>query len=134
MRQFCVLALLLWSAACAPQLGDDCQTSADCSINNDRECDISQPGGYCTIRNCEANGCGEEGRCVMFDPDVPRRSVTFCMAKCDNGSDCRSAYACVRADSAIFQKPDGTPGARVLDTGGANWKFCAAKEEEQAEE
>src|SRR5206468_6843571 len=38
----------LWLAAlltgCTPKIGDDCQTSVDCSQQGDRLCDTAQPG------------------------------------------------------------------------------------------
>jgi hypothetical protein len=109
-----VLALI-WALAaigCKPQIGDKCTVSTDCSQMGDRLCDISQPGGYCTIYNCEPHGsnaaaaCPKEASCIAFAADpspVPGCQTalgstpyqrTFCMRKCDNGHDCRDGYIC----------------------------------------
>jgi hypothetical protein len=61
----CALAAL--AGACKPNIGDDCQISTDCSAAGDRLCDITAPGGYCTIFNCEPGTCPEdESLCVEF--------------------------------------------------------------------
>ena len=46
-----VLALTsaLALASCGKKIGDSCQTASDCDPSGTRICDISQPGGYCTI-------------------------------------------------------------------------------------
>src|SRR5437773_953709 len=55
-------------AACGKKIGDECQTSVDCSPNGDRSCDRSQPGGYCTIDGCDQRSCPEDSVCVRFFP------------------------------------------------------------------
>jgi hypothetical protein len=112
-----VLALGLGLAGCAPEIGDDCKTSLDCSPAGDRLCDVSQPGGYCTIYNCEdsteddadaAQGaCPEEAACVVFartpsavceEPEGDSAyQRTFCMFRCENDTDCRTdeGYRCL---------------------------------------
>jgi hypothetical protein len=102
---------------CSPEIGDECNTSIDCSPANDRICDVTQPGGYCTIYNCEdttedeadaAQGaCPEEAACVVFgtkgsatceaaDGNAPYQR-TFCMFRCENITDCRTdeGYQCL---------------------------------------
>jgi hypothetical protein len=128
MRHKLSRALLLAGiGACAPQLGDKCSTSTDCSIQGDRICDRSQPGGYCTILNCEPGGCGDEGYCVRFQPDKPRLSRTFCMAQCSSTSDCdRDAYRCVRAADLVDPENEGRV-AEIIDDD-EDGKFCAVRE------
>ena len=46
------LAMLL-ASACGRDIGDECQTSVDCDPNGTRACDLSQPGGYCTVLGCD---------------------------------------------------------------------------------
>ncbi|HEY2408289.1 MAG TPA: hypothetical protein VGI10_19915 [Polyangiaceae bacterium] len=102
--------LLFFSAlagACTPKIGDKCQTSVDCSATGDRLCDITQPGGYCTIFNCEPGVCPEDSVCVNFgaEPSDVLGCATaqgaspyqrsFCMANCGSPSDCRGGYDCV---------------------------------------
>lgn len=95
------------AAGCKPKIGDDCRISTDCSRAGDRLCDITAPGGYCTIYNCEPNSCPEgESLCVEFgaqrspvskceDKQSPSPyGRAFCMATCDEDSDCRPGYSC----------------------------------------
>jgi hypothetical protein len=119
----------LWVlSACGPKFGDGCKTSTDCSVRNDRICDRSQPGGYCTIANCKPGDCGDDGVCVRFRPDEPRLSVSYCMAKCDNTGDCdRDAYVCRSAARLDDAADEGEAFAEVLD-GSGKAKFCIGKE------
>src|SRR5688572_16889660 len=117
---FSLFALL----GCQPGIGDECQTSADCGASNDRLCDITQPGGYCTIFNCEPGTCPEDSTCVLFSAD--RSTVTgcedaygtspfqrsFCMKTCESEADCRSRYSCLDVGAA-----DNPWGAIVIDRG-----------------
>src|SRR5438874_282901 len=89
---------------CKPKIGDGCAVSTDCSVNGDRLCDTTQPGGYCTVFNCEPGTCpADQSVCVAFHDQVcadPRSSErferTFCMRTCDDDSDCRGGqYACL---------------------------------------
>jgi hypothetical protein len=101
----CALAAV--AAGCKPKVGDDCRISTDCSASGDRRCDITAPGGYCTVENCEPGTCPEdESLCVQFgaqrspvDECVDLQSPSpyaraYCMATCDGDSDCRSGYSC----------------------------------------
>jgi hypothetical protein len=124
VRSTIALLLVFLCASCAPRLGDSCENRGDCSVTGNRECDVSQPGGYCTISNCTRDSCGDEGVCVRFRPDDPRLAADWCMASCDETSDCdRDAYVCRSA----AQLNEGEPKrlAEVLDGKG---KFCVAKE------
>jgi hypothetical protein len=125
---FGLCALLL--TACPPRIGDDCQTSADCSAQENRLCDITQPGGYCTVFNCEPDGCSDEGVCVAFsarasvvpgceDPNrLSRFARSFCLANCESDEDCRTDYVC-----ADMKDPNNPWGAVVVDDGSG--KVCA---------
>ena len=138
--------------SCAPKLGDGCKQGIDCDVRNQRICDRSQPGGYCTIPNCKPGDCGDDGVCVRFRPDQPRLSVNYCMLKCGSTSDCdRDAYVCRSAkavndllapdagggseadagtdeDETAGQVVGGNRVAEVLD-GDGTAKFCIAKQE-----
>jgi hypothetical protein len=108
-----LLALLATIAVgCKPKIGDDCQISTDCSAAGDRLCDITAPGGYCTVYNCEPGSCPEdESLCVLFgaerspvaeckDPQAQSPYArTFCMATCESDSDCRDDYVCANLNS-----------------------------------
>ena len=126
-----VLALLLGTVglACAPKIGDSCSSSTDCSQNGDRLCDTTQPGGYCTVFNCEPDTCPTEGQCVAFDQHLDPNCVdpqawarferTFCMLRCSSDSDCRSGYICY--DMATQPNPWG---ATVVDLAPKGLKIC----------
>lgn len=143
MRPALVLFVLLsaLSAACARRIGDGCALNTDCSINNDRVCDVSAMGGYCTVPECDPNSCPDNGLCVEFLGDQPTRVRRFCMANCGSNSDCRSGYVCRNADVQAQRDSDGgitlascpasggmmvTPMgcARVLDSMRPRYGFC----------
>jgi hypothetical protein len=96
-----LLPFVLFAAGCAPEIGDACDTSTDCSQNGDRLCDVSQQNGYCTIFDCEKGTCPEEATCVVFgaspsqvpecknDTGTSPAQRSFCMLKCTEPSDCR---------------------------------------------
>ncbi len=117
MTRFALPAALLLAAfgfvtsGCRPSIGDKCVLSTDCSLRGDRMCDTSQPGGYCTIKDCRTNGCPDDGACVLFAPSVPgcgfddrtpsRASRPYCMAACQIDSDCRGGdYICADPKAA----------------------------------
>lgn len=111
-RRFGTAVSLFFVAAslcgCAPEIGDECGSAVDCSQTGDRLCDTTQPGGYCTVFNCEPDTCpGDEAVCVAFDAELdpacqsaddvesPRFERTFCMKGCEGDDDCRSGYECL---------------------------------------
>jgi len=55
-------------ASCGRKIGDSCQTAADCDPNGARICDISQPGGYCTVLGCDETTCPSEAACIRYFP------------------------------------------------------------------
>ncbi|MFZ5889731.1 MAG: hypothetical protein ACOY0T_01570 [Myxococcota bacterium] len=103
---YLVSVVALFAVACGRNIGDDCKTSVDCSQGGERLCDITQPGGYCTIFNCEPNSCPSEAACVVFDPGLSARAEcsatsglsrfarSFCLLKCSSNDDCRDGYEC----------------------------------------
>jgi hypothetical protein len=132
-----IIAALFFASGCPPKLGDECETGFECSANNNRFCDRSQPGGYCTIANCEPDSCGSEGYCVRFKPDEPRLSIDWCMAKCQDTGDCdRKSYVCRSANDLNRTADGGVSGgvsdgrlrrAEVLDDK-KDAKFCVVRE------
>jgi hypothetical protein len=120
MRYAVVLALLVSSSGCRPEIGDECVGSADCSQQGDRLCDTSQPDGYCTVFNCEPDQCPDEAVCVGFgleldpactevttvDPRWPRFERTFCMFACEEDGDCRDGYRCLAPTDRLGQSVD----------------------------
>src|SRR3990170_4750281 len=102
-----LLLLLALPAGCSAEIGDECDTSVDCSPDGDRVCDLSQRGGYCTIEDCAPDGCPDGALCVEFAFETPRLARRYCMASCESGGDCRDHYACVRAGEQDAQVIDG---------------------------
>ena len=123
-----VLALALFG--CPKEIGDSCALGSDCSINGDRQCDLAQPGGYCTVPGCEANGCPSESMCVSFDAHAPRLRRRYCMKGCEGDGDCRDGYRCVpQSPAACLQWDAGIPPVgqscnRVADTTPAYAGWC----------
>lgn len=114
------LAALALAAGCAPKIGDKCTVSTDCSATGDRLCDITEPGGYCTVFNCEPDSCPDDAACINFGATlsnlmepadggsstqiVPACTASqgnspyqrsFCMASCEGDGDCRGGYQCI---------------------------------------
>jgi hypothetical protein len=145
-----VLGLCLAAAACGREIGDQCRVSDDCVDNQlDRQCDTSQPGGYCTVIGCDQNSCPDEAACIRFfpvaflkglscddrnpnvttcPPDqlcvqrvcVPRASERrYCARSCDDDGDCREEYEC---------RETGRNGAEPLTSEpGRKEKYCAPR-------
>ena len=88
------LFALLALAGCKMHIGDGCGSSVDCSVTGDRQCDLSQPGGYCTVFACDADTC-PEGACVEWRFIPSRTAETWCMKTCDFDNWCRREYYCV---------------------------------------
>lgn len=120
------IALVGLSAGCKAKLGDSCSVSTDCAVNGGRVCDTASPGGYCTIKPCDPNGCPESALCVEWRYEENRTSETWCMKACSNNGDCdRNGYQCVHEGDPELITPEGESLARVSDFDGrANSGFC----------
>jgi hypothetical protein len=81
LRAFVWLALVV--AGCGHDVGDDCKTSIDCDPNGTRSCDLSQPGGYCTIAGCDETSCPSGSTCVRTFPPSAYLTRT-CDPKCED--------------------------------------------------
>jgi hypothetical protein len=89
-RQFpkqVVLCAALAFAGCAPRIGDSCETSAECP--GGAICDVTAPGGYCTLDGCDAESCPDGTVCIEFDSQN-----SFCLEYCEDTSECRKGYVC----------------------------------------
>lgn len=118
------------ATGCTPEIGDDCSTSVDCSPQGDRLCDTTQPGGYCTIFNCEPDTCPEEAVCVAFDAQLDpacgpvddsewaRFVRSFCLKACEDDDDCRDGYECVAP---------GEKNAIIVDANPVEKRACMVK-------
>jgi hypothetical protein len=101
--------------ACRMNIGDACGNSSDCSITGDRQCDLAQPGGYCTVFSCDPDTC-PQGACVEWRFVPSRTAETWCMKTCDNDGNCRNEYFCVFPDEINMQgewEADLEPDERV---------------------
>ena len=87
--------------ACQAEVGDSCNDNVDCSPDGDRICDLSQPGGYCTIPDCEPDSCPGEAVCVRFWDGAHTRA--WCMRECNSDGDCRSKYYCAAGFSEVAE-------------------------------
>jgi hypothetical protein len=125
-----VLCLLLSvSSGCGRGIGDACETSLRCSASGTRLCDMTQPGGYCTLAACQPGNCPSDSVCVTFwqnteaeAADRNRLSANYCMRKCDERSDCRDdeGYDCLLGDQF------GIMGEAVVE-GDQKQRFCAQR-------
>jgi len=124
-----VFAVALLLVACQPEIGDSCSSAGDCSQQGERTCDVTEPGGYCTIFGCDKDTCPEEAACIGFQSVVsiapecsslqarPRLQRSLCMFSCKKNSDCRGGYSCVD------MKQRNPWGAQVISSGSG--KVCA---------
>lgn len=130
------IALLVAAVAvtgCQQRIGDSCGVSSDCSVTGERQCDLAQPGGYCTVFSCDADTC-PEGACVEWRFIPSRTAETWCMATCSNDGRCRSEYSCVLPSNINMagewqaEVPVEDRIARTIDLneGKANSKICTA--------
>ena len=127
MTRILFLSFVMCAAACAPNIGDSCQTSADCSVNGSRICDLAQPGGYCTVGGCDPDTCPGSSLCVEWRGTPDRTAVTFCMDRCGGDGDCRRQYSCMGVgDPRIMEGDD--PLAQIIDTSARRREasFCVA--------
>lgn len=85
------LVLITMFAACGKDIGDECTTNVDCEQNGSRDCDLSQPGGYCTMIGCDERSCPSEAVCVRVFPYESKISDSAC----STDANCTSDQICV---------------------------------------
>lgn len=75
--------------------GEPCVANLNCKGNtcireNEEESgEVSNPGGYCTTRDCTSNDeCNGDSICVA------RSRSTACFATCETNADCRTGFEC----------------------------------------
>lgn len=130
IQAFAAALMLLMPAACKKVIGDSCTANTDCSISNDRICDLTQTGGYCTVPGCDPGACPDNGVCVTFDAHSTRLRRRYCMAGCNSDSDCRDDYRCVRPDAVTCVSSDegavrpGQTCNRIADTSPTFTGWC----------
>jgi hypothetical protein len=95
-------------SACGSDIGDSCSIDSECSARGDRHCDVTSPGGYCTIFGCDFDTCPDEAVCVRFfavatdiecDPHTEGLSTWDCTPDelCTRGGFCVPRAAELRA-------------------------------------
>jgi hypothetical protein len=77
-----LLVAAVVAPACQRQIGDECRTSVDCDPNGTRVCDLSQPGGYCTVMGCNETSCPGGSACIRYFPE--QFLTRHCNPKCEN--------------------------------------------------
>jgi hypothetical protein len=106
-----VLVAAALGGACGHDIGDACKSSVDCDPNGTRSCDLSQPGGYCTVVGCDATAapCPDGSTCIRTFPEVLLAAnaaaaglamtcdPTAAMSGCPAGMVCASAGFCAKA-------------------------------------
>ncbi len=134
MRRAIILLLAGFAVAgCNEHIGDSCSNSTDCSVTGGRQCDLAQPGGYCTVFACDPDTC-PEGACVEWRFIPSRTAETWCMKTCDNTGNCRLEYSCVFPDEITTsgeldpEVPVEDRVARIIDLESrkAEAKICVA--------
>lgn len=114
IRSLTLLCLVaLGMGACGTEIGDSCTVSIDCSINGDRVCDPSQPGGYCTVDACDENSCPDDGVCVRVFPQM------FLSQMCDPALEDMGKDECSPEELCL---PSGMCAPRATER-----RYCAAR-------
>jgi hypothetical protein len=81
-----LVLLALLAPACGKEIGDSCSTNVDCAQDGTRDCDLSQPGGYCTVNGCDEKSCPSEAVCIRIFPYEVSHPV--CQLDSSQGSNC----------------------------------------------
>ncbi len=137
MKTLIIIApVLVLFAGCAKEIGDACQYDVNCSPNMDRNCDRTQPGGYCLIIGCGPDECPGEAVCVEFttpcpedmEPDYchliePNRGRTYCLRHCKSDGDCRKKYECLEPESPNLE-------AAIIDFETTRDKICVPESDD----
>lgn len=118
------LCLLTFSAACSRQIGDGCTLNVECSPQGDRFCDLSSPGGYCTVEGCDAQSCPDGAVCVRFFS--LQRGAATCDTRRTARTGCTSPDCCEPGSPGCCRL-----GERCLcDTAGCAQGYCASETSE----
>lgn len=156
LRPYFLLPVVLVAAAslfaCGRSIGDGCKTTFDCNqSDSDRTCDVSQPGGYCTVERCDERSCPEDSVCIRFFPRLYlTRPCDPAVAPASSG--CREDELCLDSGLCAPRTSErrycartcggdddcrshyecrvaGTLGSMALvPTPGSRVRFCAPKE------
>jgi hypothetical protein len=105
---------LAFGSGCGSEIGDSCAVNLDCdpSNSNDRVCDLSSAGGYCTIVGCDHDSCPEGSVCIRF------YVASFENAPCDPATEDVSTDVC-GADEVCALKGQCVPSTSEV-------RYCMA--------
>ena len=112
----CLSTLVLFAllaSACGKQIGDPCATNIDCATDGTRDCDLSEPGGYCTVNGCDELSCPSEAVCIRVFATKSRG------ANCREDATCASDQTCVPCASDQICLPEGFCVPRATER-----RFC----------
>ncbi len=110
-----VLVAGLASSGCGKKIGDGCSTNIDCQQDGTRICDLSQPGGYCTVDGCDEDSCPSESVCVRFFDQK------FSTTPCDE-------QPCASFNEVCVTRGAGTvPPTKVCVPASSERRYCADK-------
>ena len=113
------------AAACGKDIGDDCQTNVDCAQDGTRDCDLSQPGGYCTVNGCDEKSCPSGSTCIRVFP-YEESGASQCTwptpDSCSVSTDPSALYCA--ADQICIPGTPGIPGGICVPRVSER-RFCA---------
>lgn len=115
------LLAALAAAGCGKQIGDNCQTASDCNPNGGRICDLSQPGGYCTVLGCDETTCPSEATCIRYFPSAFLTKP--CNPYCEDRQGLTSSADAGTTDDAGSAVPPPCP-AKFPPTPGSTSPVC----------
>jgi hypothetical protein len=109
------------TGACSHQIGDSCMSSVDCDPSGTRSCDLSQPGGYCTIMGCDETMCPSGATCIRTFPETliaQNAGVAVSSVMCDpessTGKQCDPGIMCATFGSCVKPCTPGGPASQCL--------------------
>jgi len=119
-----VLALLV--PACGKEIGDPCTTNVDCAQDGTRDCDLSRPGGYCTVNGCDEASCPSEAVCIRAFPYEVSRPA------CQQDLDCGpGAGVCLKSNNICGCTKDSDCTSNGLCLPDAPNSFCVPRAAER---
>jgi hypothetical protein len=119
----------LSQVGCGREIGDECKTAADCDTRGARTCDLSQPGGYCTIFACNETSCPSDSVCIRLFPAqfLTRPCVPACEDLCRPERPAELCPAgCLAADQSVPTYDDCTAEEICIQPG-----LCAPRATER---
>lgn len=120
LRPLLALALVaLLAPACGKEIGDECTTNVDCDQYGNRDCDLSAPGGYCTINGCDELSCPGEAVCIRVFPYESPGTACAGPPVDQPGCTCADDSGCASSELCL---PDGFCVARISER-----RYCERK-------